>query len=68
MANFSPQPFSTKNDASSIAPLGSSAQPSTTMANLKHLVDELINPDLRENALHVLSKVLTDFLFCLHIY
>ncbi|KAK2379096.1 CCR4-NOT transcription complex subunit [Trifolium repens] len=56
MANFSPQPFSTKNDASSIAPLRSSAQPSTTMANLKHLVDELINPDLRENALHVLSK------------
>ncbi|GAU29705.1 hypothetical protein TSUD_264400 [Trifolium subterraneum] len=56
MANFSPQSFSTKNDASSRAPLGSSTESSTTVANMKNHVGELINPDQRENALNVLSK------------
>ncbi|GAU29701.1 hypothetical protein TSUD_264370 [Trifolium subterraneum] len=56
MANFSRQSFSTKNDALSVTLLGSSVQSSTTMANIKNTVDELINPDLRENALQVLSK------------
>lgn len=69
MAHFTPQSLSTKNDTSFIAFPGDSTQSSTTdhrMAYMQSLVIELSNPDLRENALYVLSKVLTylSLIFC----
>ena len=69
MAHFTPQSLSTKNDGSFIAFPGDSTQSSTTdhrMAYMQSLVIELSNPDLRENALYVLSKVLKylSFIFC----
>jgi len=71
MANFTPQSLSTKNDVSFIALPGDFTQSSTTdhrMAYMQSLVIELSNPDLRENALYVLSKVLTylSFIFFVH--
>jgi len=63
MEKISPHLLSMKNESSSIAPLGAAAQSRTisqTMTYMERLVIELSNPDLRENALRVLSKVLTN--------
>ncbi|AET05559.2 cell differentiation RCD1-like protein [Medicago truncatula] len=59
MDKISPHSLSMKNESSSVAPLGASTQSRTTaqtMTFVEHLVTELINPNLRENALRVLSK------------
>ncbi|XP_039683162.1 CCR4-NOT transcription complex subunit 9 isoform X2 [Medicago truncatula] len=48
-----------KNIASFVSPIGASIKSSTTtqsMSSMERLVIELSNPDLRENALRVLSK------------
>ena len=63
MDKISPHSLSMKNKSSSVAPLGASTQSRTTaqtMSCMERLVIELSNPDLRENALRVLSKVLTN--------
>ncbi|AES75941.2 CCR4-NOT transcription complex subunit 9 [Medicago truncatula] len=59
MEKISPHSLSMKNESSSVAPIGASAQSRTiaqTMTYMERLVIELSNPDLRENALRVLSK------------
>jgi hypothetical protein len=51
------------NDALFVAPLRASTQSSTIahkIANMERFVIELRKPDLRENAIHELSKVLTN--------
>jgi len=63
MEKISPHSLSMKNESSSIAPLGAATQSRTisqTMTYMERLVIELSNPDLRENALRVLSKVHTN--------
>jgi len=63
MKFFFPHSLSMKNESSSVALLGASTQSRTivqTMTYMEHLVIELSNPDLRENALRVLSKVHTN--------
>jgi len=63
MDKISPHLLSMKNESSSIDPLGASTQSRTiaqTMTFMECLVTELSNPYLRENALRVLSKVLTN--------
>ncbi|RHN52142.1 hypothetical protein MtrunA17_Chr6g0477181 [Medicago truncatula] len=72
MEKISPHSLSMKNESSSVAPIGASAQSRTiaqTMTYMERLVIELSNPDLRENALRVLSKVLINLLllFCLFL-
>jgi hypothetical protein len=62
--NLPPQSLSMTNSASSVAPARVSTQPSSTinrMLYMERLVIELSNPDLRENALCVLSKVVFEF-------
>ncbi|KAI5433072.1 hypothetical protein KIW84_020384 [Lathyrus oleraceus] len=59
MANFPSRLFSINNDESFVAPLNASTQTSENvqrMAYVERLVIELQRSDLRENALHVLSK------------
>ncbi|GAU28844.1 hypothetical protein TSUD_21810 [Trifolium subterraneum] len=55
MANFPPQSPSMKKDELNPSVCASSTD-STRMMYAKRLVIELINPDLRDNALNVLSK------------
>jgi len=60
-----------KNDVSFVSPLGASTQSSTTaqsMASMEHLVIELNNPDLKENAFRVLSKVFTNLVSFLFVH
>ncbi|PNX77449.1 cell differentiation RCD1-like protein, partial [Trifolium pratense] len=59
MNNLPPQSLSMMNSVSSIAPLRVSTHSGSTvdrMAYMKRLVIELSKPDLRENAIRVLSK------------
>jgi len=68
MENSSPRSMSTKSNASFVASLSASTQFSTTahrMVDMKRLVIELSNPDLRANALRVLSKVISNLSFSL---
>jgi hypothetical protein len=69
MTNFFPRSLSKKSDASFVDSFGLSTQSTTTaqqMAYTDCLVIELIDPDLREDALRVISKVLAIYLlfFC----
>ncbi|XP_050908076.1 uncharacterized protein LOC127121666 [Lathyrus oleraceus] len=59
MANFPSRLLSINNDESFVAPLNASTQTSENvqrMAHVERLIVELQMSDLRENALHVLSK------------
>jgi hypothetical protein len=64
MDNLHPQSLSLTASVLSVAPNCVSTQPSSTInriAYMERLVIELSNPDLRENALCVLSKVVFEF-------